>query len=172
MKRALAGLMLAAIAAGGCASPGSLRPAAFPTAPVRPEPARRAAPPGATTPEASRLIRTAIALEGTPYRFGGDSPAGGFDCSGFVQYVFSQYHVGLPRTVGEQYALGARVRRPDIREGDLVFFTTNAPGVSHVGLAIDHDEFIHAPSERGVVRVERLDTPYWRDRIVGARRMF
>jgi cell wall-associated NlpC family hydrolase len=103
---------------------------------------------------------------------GGESPARGFDCSGFVQYVFGQQHVDLPRTVGDQYRSGTSVPLARVRAGDLVFFSTVAPGASHVGLAVGADgEFIHAPSENGVVRVERLDSPYWRSRFVGARRV-
>jgi cell wall-associated NlpC family hydrolase len=120
---------------------------------------------------ASELLQTAYDLRGVSYRTGGDSPKG-FDCSGFIQYVFSRHHFLLPRTVLEQYAMGAPIRREDVREGDLIFFTTLTPGPSHVGLASSAEQFIHAPSDGGAVRVERLDAPYWRDRIVGIKRVF
>jgi len=165
--------MLAIVTAfTGCASTATVRPpAAFPTA--APPPAFRA-PAGASTPFAASpfdLVRTAYDLQGVNYRFGGESPAGGFDCSGFIQYVFALNHLTLPRTVVEQYRVGVQVTRRDVREGDLIFFTTLAPGATHVGLAIGPDAFIHAPAEGAAVRIDRLDTPYWRDRIVGIRRV-
>jgi len=109
---------------------------------------------------------------GVPYRFGGDAPATGFDCSGLVQYVFDAHHVDLPRTVGEQYGRGIRISIQDVRAGDLVFFSTTGPGPTHVGIALGKGEFIHAPATNGVVRIEHYDTPYWHDRLIGARRMF
>jgi cell wall-associated NlpC family hydrolase len=115
------------------------------------------------------VVGTALSLRGVPYRNGGTSPAG-FDCSGFVQYVFGQFGVPLPRETRAQFRAGSRVGREQLRPGDLVFFTTVAPGASHVGIAIGDDQFVHAPSSRGVVRVERLSSDYWRRRFVGARR--
>jgi cell wall-associated NlpC family hydrolase len=123
-------------------------------------------------PDLSGLIRTATDLRGVRYQLGGDSPSLGFDCSGFVQYVFSLNHVELPRTVSDQYSLGSWVRLDDIREGDLVFFSTTGAGASHVGLAIGSGEFIHAPGAAGTVRVERLDVAYWHNRLVGVKRLF
>jgi cell wall-associated NlpC family hydrolase len=113
---------------------------------------------------------TALALRGTPYRNGGADPAG-FDCSGFVRYVFAQHGVTVPRKVGEQFRTGREVRSGQVAAGDLVFFTTVAPGASHVGIAIGGDTFVHAPSTTGEVRVERLTAPYWSTRSVGARRV-
>jgi cell wall-associated NlpC family hydrolase len=77
----------------------------------------------------------------------------------------------LPREVREQFRVGTDVRLAGIEPGDLVFFATIADGPSHVGLAIGGDEFVHAPSTRGVVRVERFSAPYWARRIVGIRRL-
>ena len=111
-----------------------------------------------------------MALRGVPYRNGGADPSG-FDCSGFVEYVFSQQGRAVPRTVGEQYRLGVRIRREELAAGDLVFFRTTAGGASHVGIAISEDEFVHAPAEAGVVRVESLASQYWSTRFVGARRV-
>ena len=113
---------------------------------------------------------TALSLRGTPYRNGGNDPAG-FDCSGFVTYVFGQNGVKVPRTVTEQFQAGHEVAGPYLEPGDLVFFTTVAPGATHVGIAIGGDEFIHAPSSTGQVRVERMSGPYWATRFVGARRV-
>ena len=114
---------------------------------------------------------TALSLRGTPYRNGGHDPSG-FDCSGFVSYVFGQYGIAVPRTVNEQYHAGHAVEpQKGLQPGDLVFFTTVSPGASHVGILIGGDEFVHAPSSTGEVRVERLSGPYWSTRFVGARRV-
>jgi cell wall-associated NlpC family hydrolase len=120
----------------------------------------------------SEIVRNALDLRGVPYRSGGDSPAAGFDCSGFVHYVFAQQNIDVPRTVAAQFAIGYPAALSDVREGDLVFFTTIAPGPSHVGLALGRGEFIHAPSSSGTVRVERLDSQYWHDRVVAVKRIF
>jgi cell wall-associated NlpC family hydrolase len=89
-----------------------------------------------------------------------------------VDYVFDQNAIQLPRTVSAQARMGRPVRRANIRPGDLVFFTTVAPGPSHVGIAIGGDEFVHAPSSSGAVRVERLSSSYWSPRVVAVRRVF
>ena len=95
--------------------------------------------------------------------------------------MFSDQGVGVPRTVREQFAYGRRIDDREIRPGDLLFFSTESPGATHVGIAIDaahiraampERPFIHAPGENGVVRIEALDSPYWRSRFVGARRLF
>ncbi len=116
------------------------------------------------------LVGTALALRGTPYRNGGSDP-GGFDCSGFTQYVFAQYGVTLPRDVRSQFGVGASVKAEDLEAGDIVFFTTTEPGPSHVAIAIGGDQFVHAPSSSGVVRVEHLGSSYWSPRFIGARRI-
>lgn len=113
---------------------------------------------------------TALSLRGVPYRNGGSDPSG-FDCSGFVQYVFGQNGVSVPRTVTEQFRAGREVDPPGLEAGDLVFFTTVTTGASHVGISIGGDEFVHAPSSSGEVRVERLSAPYWSTRFVGVRRV-
>ena len=167
--RLAAPLLLLALSPIACATstavprpfPGSAR-----TAPAAPP----AAPAAHGAHPADPIIQTALTLRGVPYRNGGSDPAG-FDCSGFVQYVFGQFGIRLPREVREQYGSGARARLRDAEPGDLVFFTTVAPGPSHVGVIIGNGEFIHAPSSRGVVRVERVDSSYWAPRIVGVRRV-
>lgn len=116
------------------------------------------------------LVDIALGLRGAPYRNAGTDPSG-FDCSGFTQYVFSQYGLALPRSVRDQYDSGVSVGSGDVTPGDLIFFSTVAPGPSHVGIVIDGDRFIHAPSSRGVVRVEHLSARYWSDRFVGVRRV-
>jgi cell wall-associated NlpC family hydrolase len=116
------------------------------------------------------LVGTALDLRGVRYRNGGADP-GGFDCSGFTQYVFAQYGVRLPRSVRDQFDQGTPVRPEDVREGDLLFFHVEGSGASHVGISVGGDSFIHAPSTSGVVRVERVGTRYWSDRFIGARRV-
>jgi cell wall-associated NlpC family hydrolase len=115
-------------------------------------------------------VGTALSLRGAPYRDGGADPSG-FDCSGFVTYVFAQQGLFVPRTVSEQYALGSAVDRAALEAGDLVFFSTTTRGPSHVGIAISDAEFVHAPSSAGVVRVESLAARYWASRFLIARRL-
>jgi cell wall-associated NlpC family hydrolase len=120
--------------------------------------------------DAYALVGTALQLRGTQYRDGGADPKG-FDCSGFTQYVFRQHGLSLPRAVRAQFSLGKPVTPDAIEAGDLLFFTTSTPGPSHVAIAVGGDEFVHAPSSVGVVRVERLSARYWAQRFVGARRV-
>jgi cell wall-associated NlpC family hydrolase len=117
------------------------------------------------------LVGTALALRGVPYRNGGSEPTRGFDCSGFTQYVFAQYGVALPREVREQFNAGKNISAGDLEPGDLIFFSTTDPGPSHVGIAVGGDEFVHAPSSTGVVRVEHVSSSYWSPRFLGARRV-
>jgi cell wall-associated NlpC family hydrolase len=168
---------------GACASTGAV-PRPFPTPGTPPPsastgdpspPARPAAPADpATLPPGSAdgysISSTALSLRGAPYRNGGSDPAG-FDCSGFVQYVFEQYGIAMPRDVRRQFEVGSIVDTAALEPGDLVFFSTVAPGVSHVGIAVGSDQFVHAPSSSGVVRVERLSAQYWSSRFVGAKRV-
>lgn len=119
---------------------------------------------------ADRVVRDALELRGTPYRNGGSDPRG-FDCSGFTQYVFNRAGTALPRETREQFLVGSDVPPGQQRPGDLIFFTTTAPGASHVGISLGGDAFVHAPSSRGVVRVESLTLPYWSRRLVGIRRI-
>jgi cell wall-associated NlpC family hydrolase len=159
------------------APPPSPQPAPEPGAPASPEPA----PAPRVTPDSGSSARrsafdgyalagTALALRGIPYRNGGTDPDG-FDCSGFTQYVFAQYGVALPREVRDQFRVGKPVQPDDLVAGDIVFFATTDPGPSHVAIAIGGDEFVHAPSTTGVVRVEHLSSNYWSPRFLGARRI-
>ena len=118
----------------------------------------------------SALIETALSLRGVPYAWGGTTPKG-FDCSGFTRYVYAQHGISIPRIAAHQYRAGDAVSSRELQPGDLVFFSTIAPGPSHVGLAIGGGRFVHAPSERGRVRVESLGARYWRRRYLGARRI-
>jgi cell wall-associated NlpC family hydrolase len=162
--------------AGGCASTG-FTPRPFPvpggpaSAPQGSAQAPTPSPEGAGHQGDSYAITgTALTLRGTPYRNGGIDPSG-FDCSGFTQYVFGQHGIGLPRGVGDQFKAGKAVKPDEIGAGDLLFFATVAAGPSHVAIALGGDEFVHAPSSAGVVRVERLGAAYWAQRFIGARRV-
>jgi cell wall-associated NlpC family hydrolase len=168
-------LVLAGISAACATRTAALTasPRPFPLAPspasLRPAPA---VVPVTTMASATDILQTALGFRGVPYRYGGESPTTGFDCSGFVRFVMAQHQLTLPRTAAEQFQIGRRVSARDVQAGDLVFFSTVAPGASHVGLAISKDEFVHAPATSGVVRVERLEWSYWQSRFVGARRLF
>jgi peptidoglycan DL-endopeptidase CwlO len=161
-------LALAACSAA-CASTGAI-PKPFPMPGGTPAPAAPSAPAGRSSFDGYALTGTALSLRGTPYRDGG-TDASGFDCSGFTQYVFGQHGFGLPREVREQYRVGKPVARENLSPGDIIFFTTSAPGPTHVAIALGGDEFVHAPSSTGVVRVERLSSSYWSPRFLGARRL-
>jgi peptidoglycan endopeptidase LytE len=168
------------LAIGGCASSGAV-PRPFPVPggapspttganePASPGSAPRSRAPGGAASGYS-ISSTALSLRGTPYRNGGTDPSG-FDCSGFVKYVFEQHGVEMPRDVRTQYERGNDVEASDLAPGDLVFFTTVAPGASHVGILVGGDQFVHAPSSTGVVRVEHLSAQYWSNRFIGARRV-
>jgi cell wall-associated NlpC family hydrolase len=164
-------VVAAALAASGCASASGARPAAFPRAPLPPAALQPAGLAPASVPSVPDVVQTAYALRGIDYRLGGDLPSDGFDCSGFVRYVFLRNRIDVPRTVSEQFATGAEIDADEVQVGDLVFFSTIAPGASHVGLVVGPETFIHAPGAGGVVRVERFNTPYWQRRMVGARRV-
>jgi len=137
-------------------------------------PTPRVLPPRPASTEApsdSAIVRTAMKYLGTPYVLGGTSPSTGFDCSGFVWYVFKQHGIAVPRGVVNQASAGRHVERASIRAGDLVFFSTTGPGFTHVGIATSRDSFIHAPNSHGVVRIEPLGSSYWSQRYAGARRL-
>ncbi len=127
-------------------------------------------PPLPASATSSAVVTDALQLEGRPYRNGGSDPSG-FDCSGLVRYVFARHGVTLPRNVRDQFQAGLAVPRAALTPGDLVFFATTGRGATHVGIVVGRDSFLHAPSERGVVRVESLSGAYWTRRYIGARRI-
>ncbi len=142
------------------------------TAPPQPPPPatnERAVP--TTAIDVQPALATALALLGTPYRYGGSGPSG-FDCSGLVQWVFGQHGIALPREARDQFQFGETIGSADVTAGDLVFFDTEGSGASHVGIALDRESFVHAPNSRGVVRVERFGVDYWSKRYLGARRVW
>ena len=164
-------LTFSALLSTACASTGGV-PRPFPApagAPAEP-PAIIVPPPEGRPADGYAIAGTALSLRGSPYRSGGADP-GGFDCSGFVWYVFGLHGIKVPRSVSEQFRNGLEVAPDALQAGDLVFFSTEAPGATHVGMVIGGDEFVHAPSARGNVRVERFSSQYWATRYVGARRM-
>ena len=114
----------------------------------------------------------ALSLVGINYRYGGESPERGLDCSGLIRYVFQHVTgVTLPRTTTELSRIGKDIRTPDLEPGDLVFFNTRRLAFSHVGIYIGNDRFIHAPSRGGEVGVASLASAYWQKRYNGARRL-
>ncbi|MBQ7516224.1 MAG: C40 family peptidase [Schwartzia sp.] len=117
---------------------------------------------------APKIIATGRKYTGVPYSFGGTTPKG-FDCSGFVQFVFRQHGYAIPRMADEQYHLGKKVKkRKELVPGDLVFFSTYEPGASHCGIYLGQNKFLHVSSRRGV-RVDNLDDEYWKPRWYGGR---
>jgi len=117
---------------------------------------------------ASNLTRNAMRFLGVPYSFGGTSGYG-FDCSGYTQHVFAMMGVHLPRMADEQYYAGKSFKGKP-QAGDLVFFHTYASGVSHVGISLGDDRFVHASSSHGVT-VSSLHDSYWGPRYLGAKRI-
>ncbi|WP_333874522.1 C40 family peptidase [Methylobacter sp.] len=123
------------------------------------------------TADYSPMISYALSLQGVPYHYGKSSPEEGFDCSGFVKHVYEQQGVRLPRTVQGMAQSLTQVSKDDLHSGDLVFFNTDGKPFSHVGIYINNDNFIHAPSQRtGKVLVSSLKNRYWGDRFSCARR--
>lgn len=119
-----------------------------------------------------RVVKTATHFLGTPYRFGGGTPEKGFDCSGYVAYVFSRsVGLDLPHYTGAQIRRGQPVSSARLLPGDLVFFRIDGRPPLHVGIYLGGNRFIHAPSRDGEVSIERLDHSYWRQRYRTARRL-
>lgn len=121
---------------------------------------------------ATDLVVRALGLLGVSYRWGGNSPESGLDCSGLVRHVFAEAAgLVLPRRSEEISRAGAPIPRSDLRPGDLVFFNTLRRTFSHVGIYIGEGRFVHAPSSGGAVRVEQLSGAYWASRFNGGRRL-
>ncbi|WP_170232799.1 LysM peptidoglycan-binding domain-containing protein [Desulfuromonas acetexigens] len=119
---------------------------------------------------ASIFEKTALSFLNTPYRFGGNGK-NGIDCSAFVQKVFREFDLKLPRTAREQYTLGTRVPKGDLQLGDLIFFQTYAKYPSHVGIYLGDDKMIHASSRNRGVVVSSINSNYFRKRFIGAKRL-
>jgi len=120
------------------------------------------------------VLFRALGLVGTPYRYGGNTPEGGFDCSGLIGYVYRDAAgISLPRSTRELSAMRTPdVRRDALQSGDLVFFATNGGrAVSHAGIYVGEGRFVHAPSSGGTVRLDSLDNVYWQRVYLDAKRV-
>lgn len=121
----------------------------------------------------SAVTTKALGALGIKYTYGGDNPLSGMDCSGFVKYVFEQaWGKELPRTAKEQSIVGEKIDKSELQPGDLVFYKTDRHRtVSHVGIYLGNQEFIHAPRKGAKIRIEQIDMSYWNQRFSGARRI-
>lgn len=126
----------------------------------------------ATTDVANAVLFRAMSLVGTPYRYGGNTPESGFDCSGLVGYVFRDAAgIALPRTTSDISDLhGREVPLQRLQSGDLVLFAANRR-ISHVGIYVGDGQFVHAPNSGGTVRLDRLDAPGWKDTFRAGKRV-
>ncbi|MEW6696692.1 MAG: C40 family peptidase [Bacillota bacterium] len=142
-----------------------------------PDPANQTARPLTSSQNVSRGIvdRSMTVLDyakqyiGVRYRSGGESPKG-FDCSGYVRYVYKNFGIDLVHTAAGQYRAGTAIKREELRPGDLVFFNTGGRGINHSGIYIGNNQFIHASSSRGI-RIDSLYDSYWKPRYRGANRI-
>lgn len=154
-----------AVLLSGCGTPSAVRPPppAEPVAQPWPEP---------VAPERAQAVTLhALGLVGTPYRYGGNTPESGFDCSGLIGYVFwHAAQVVAPRTVQQLSGWGQPVPRQVLRTGDLVVFSTKGRA-SHAGIYVGEGRFVHAPSTGGTVRLDRLSSQYWARQPVEFRRL-
>lgn len=138
-------------------------------------------PPAPSLPEPAPILGNgsedvlinAIGLVGTPYRYGGNTPDSGFDCSGLIGYVYRQAGLSLPRSTREMVRIGApNVAREQLQSGDLVFFATQGAGqVSHAGIYVGQGRFVHAPSSGGTVRLDYLSQAYWQRSFLTGKRV-
>ena len=116
-----------------------------------------------------RAAEVAIGQVGVPYRYGGSTPSG-FDCSGLVHYSYAQIGKSVPRTTGQLWEGVARVDRKDIRTGDVLFFRISGK-MSHVGLYLGEDRFVHAPSSGKTVSIQSLRSDYYKNALIGVGRL-
>ncbi|WP_274507862.1 C40 family peptidase [Xanthomonas campestris] len=161
------GLMLGLLLLAACSQAPVRRPAPAPaTARVWPQ------VPPANPAAANNILMRALGLVGTPYRYGGNTPESGFDCSGLVTYVYKDVlALSLPRTSRDLAAVqGPKIPAEKLSTGDLVFFGSSG-SVTHVGIYVGEGRFVHAPSSGGTVRLDFLDGAYWRDHYSGSKRV-
>ena len=151
-------LLCVLLLAAGCANrPAVAPPASTPYSTLSPE-------------QAEDIAIHALGLVGVPYRYGGNTPEGGFDCSGLIGYVYrTSVGQATPRTVARMAAFGRPVPVSEIRSGDLVLFGAATP--SHAGIYVGEGRFVHAPSTGGEVRLDRLDGIYWSRQPTQVRRL-
>jgi hypothetical protein len=137
-----------------------------------PKDAAAAAPGASAIDHGAEVVLRALSLLGVNYRWGGNTPETGLDCSGLVRLVFSEaVGLPLPRRSEEISRVGNSVHPTELQPGDLVFFNTLRRAFSHVGIYIGNNQFVHAPATGGQIRVETLDKVYWTKRFNGARRL-
>ncbi|KPX26859.1 C40 family peptidase [Pseudomonas ficuserectae] len=132
------------------------------------------APPQILSPAAEDVLFRALGLVGTPYRWGGNTPDSGFDCSGLIGYVYRDAAgISLPRSTREMIVMGApNIRREQLQSGDVVFFATSGGSqVSHAGIYVGEGRFVHAPASGGTVKLDSLDKPYWQKAYLNAKRV-
>ena len=162
LQRVILLVALASLAACASRTPPSSPVASRPAAPVHDSQA------------ANDILIRAIGLVGTPYRWGGNTPDGGFDCSGLIGYVYRDATgLLLPRSTREMISMRApTVGRDSLQSGDLVFFATSGGrGVSHAGIYVGEGRFVHAPRTGGTVRLDSLDSAYWQKAFLEAKRV-
>lgn len=143
-------LILLAVILGGCATEPSID-----------------SPGGGVGAEASRI---AVSMVGKPYRYGGYSPAKGFDCSGLVYFSFKRAGINVPRSTHAQRKQSRKVSGSHLSRGDLLFFDQEGKSSSHVGIYLGNNRFVHAPSSGKRVRVDTFTDSYWQHHFVDARR--
>ncbi|QJB58426.1 C40 family peptidase [Pseudodesulfovibrio sp. zrk46] len=156
-------LLMVLLAAGGCATKSVAPPPG-----ASPQSVKHSAAKG----KAASVLRMARSVIGAPYRWGGESPRSGFDCSGLVWYVYRQNGISLPRVSWQQFGAGSSIKYGQLRPGDLIFHKVEKGAKSlHVGIVTDRGTFIHAPSSGKRVMESSLNNTYWREHYVGARRV-
>lgn len=132
------------------------------------------APAENSNPAAEDVLFRALGLVGTPYRWGGNTPDSGFDCSGLIGFVYRDAAgIALPRSTRDMIVMRApSVRREQLQSGDLVFFATSGGShVSHAGIYVGEGRFVHAPATGGTVKLDSLDKPYWQKAYLDAKRV-
>lgn len=169
-KNAILAVLLAVLTACASTPPSSRRGSSVE---VRSLPDEQTDMASANPAAANDVLFQAISLVGTPYRYGGNSPEIGFDCSGLIGYVFLQSAgLKLPRSTAALIDINApKVEQDRLIPGDLVYFNTLGGRVSHIGIYVGERRFVHAPSSGGFVRMDNLDTPYWQKHYVEAKRI-
>jgi cell wall-associated NlpC family hydrolase len=187
LRSRLLALAVITVVFGSAAAIGLASPEQTPTRPRKPASVARAKPKPVTKskPKAKRRVRKkraavkrkpvlgeraariALRAVGVPYRWGGASPSGGFDCSGLVRWAYGRLGVGLPHNSYALYSVGRRVARSRLRPGDLLFFS----GIGHVGLYVGRGRMVHAPQSGRSVEVVALRGSYYGGALVGARRV-
>jgi len=124
------------------------------------------------SPKLSDVLEKAETMIGVPYSWGGNTPAQGLDCSGFVRYVYAKAAgILLPRVSSQISRQGVAIAQTDLHPGDLVFFNTTRGTATHVGIYVGENRFIHAPKKGAFVRIESMKSAYWTRRYYGARRV-